>query len=284
MGLAFLSVGVFCAMLAHYGVRGVLDVKKPWRLVVFCSFVVLSMFGGFRSFFALIVATFALLFYLEGLHRTRLMLPVLMVLLCGGGLVILFAARMPFAIQRSMTFVPGLQLDPMARLSAETSTAWRVQMWQEVIPQIPQYLLVGKGYSFSAREQRQIGGSLEGAELVGDYHNGPLSVILPFGIFGAIAFIWLMVAGIRVMYHNYQFGDPAYRNLNTFLFAYFVVKVVFFFAVFGSLHSDLQLFLGLLGLSISVNGGVAKPVVVPAPQVVFNRFKLHPSVRRPAGA
>ena len=98
--------------------------------------------------------------------------------------------------------------------------------------------------------------------MVGDYHNGPLSVILPFGIFGAIAFVWLLIAGLRVVYRNYRFGDPAYHHFNTFLFAYFAVKVVIFFVIFGSLHSDLPQFLGLLGLSISLNGGVAKPEAV----------------------
>jgi hypothetical protein len=121
-------------------------------------------------------------------------------------------------------------------------------------------------------------------KLVGDYHNGPLSVIIPFGIFGAIAFAWLLVAGIRVVYQNYQFGDPAYHDMNTFLFAFFVAKVIIFLCVFGALDSDLAVFLGLIALSISLNGGVAKPVVAPQPKVVFNRFKLHPSVRRPAGA
>jgi hypothetical protein len=44
-------------------------------------------------------------------------------------------------------------------------------------------------------------------------------------------------------------------------------------------------FLGMLALGISLNGGVAKPVLVaPQPKIVFDRFKLHPSVRRPAGA
>ena len=93
-----------------------------------------------------------------------------------------------------------------------------------------------------------------------------------------------MIAGIRALHQNYQFGDPAYHDINTFLFAYLVAKVVFFFTVFGSLHSDLPVFLGLLALGISLNGGVAKPVVVPQPKIVFNRFKLHPSSRRPAGA
>jgi hypothetical protein len=39
------------------------------------------------------------------------------------------------------------------------------------------------------------------------------------------------------------------------------VKAVIILTIYGSLHSDLPLFLGLLGLSISLNGGVAKPVV-----------------------
>ncbi len=43
-------------------------------------------------------------------------------------------------------------------------------------------------------------------------------------------------------------------------------------------------FTGLLGLSVSLNGGVAKPVVVPQPKIVFNRFRLHPGVREPVQA
>jgi hypothetical protein len=29
----------------------------------------------------------------------------------------------------------------------------------------------------------------------GDYHNGPLSILIPFGLFGMIAFLWLLGAG-----------------------------------------------------------------------------------------
>jgi hypothetical protein len=284
-GLSFLGIGVFCALLASYGIRGILDTAKPWRLGAFCLFFLIAMFGGFRSTLILLVMTFALLFYLERLHRTALLLPAIFVLVLGGGLVAVFAGQLPLQFQRSLAFVPYIPIDPIVRLDTQGSTEWRLQMWRDVVPEIPRYLLVGKGYTFSGTEQFQIGQGLEGTELVGDYHNGPLSVILPFGIFGAIAFVWLLVAGIRVMYHNYLFGDPAFQTLNTFLFAYFVVKVIFFCAVFGSLNGDLPMFLGMLGLSISINGGVAKPEVVPQePAIVFNRFRLHPSTRRPVGA
>jgi hypothetical protein len=284
-GIGALGIAFFCAMLARYGIRGILDVTKPWRLAAFCFFMLLSVAAGFRSTVVIFLLTLAVLFYVERLHRTWLLLPVIVLSLLGGGVLTLFSERLPLSFQRSLAVLPFIRLDPMVEMSAQASTGWRLQMWEDVIPQIPKYLLVGKGYAFSATEQAQMGrANLESTELVGDYHNGPLSVLLPFGMFGAIAFVWLLVAGIRVLYHNFKFGDPVYQNFNTFLFAYFIAKVIFFLAVFGSLHSDLPMFLGLLGLSISLNGGVAKPAVVPEPKLAFARFNSHPVTRRPIGA
>ena len=127
-------------------------------------------------------------------------------------------------------------------------------------------------------------GGYQHTEMVANYHNGPLSVILPFGIFGLITFIWLLVAGLRVLYQNYQFGDPALHNINTLLFASFIVSVIYFFAVYGQFYLEMRIFLGMIALGVSLNGGVAKPVVVPRPKIVFDRFKLHPSARLPRSA
>jgi hypothetical protein len=284
-GIGALGIAFFCAMLARYGIRGILDATKPWRLAAFCFFILVTLATGFRSAAVIFLLTLAVLFFAERLHHTVLLLPVIFLLLAGGVVLTLFAGRLPLSFQRSLSILPFLPLDPIVRMDAEASNGWRLQMWADVIPEIPQYLLRGRGYAFSATEQAQMGRTnLESVELAGDYHNGPLSVLLPFGMFGAIAFAWLLVAGIRVLYHNHRFGDPAYQNLNTFLFAYFVAKVIFFLAVFGSLHSDLPVFLGLLGLSISLNGGVAKPAVAPEPKMVFTRFNSHPSARRPVSA
>jgi O-Antigen ligase len=284
-GVGALGIACFCAMLARYGIREILDATKPWRLAAFGFFILLSVATGFRSTVVIILLTVAVLFFLERLHHTWLLLPVILLTLAGGGALALFAARLPLSFQRSLAVLPFIHLDPVAEMSAEASTGWRLQMWEEVIPQIPQYLLVGKGYTFSATEQAQMGQlNMESFELVGDYHNGPLSVLLPFGMIGAITFVWFLVAAMRVLYHNYKFGDPVYQNINTFIFAYFIAKAIFFLAVFGSLHSDLPMFLGLLGLSISLNGGVAKPAVVPQPEMAFTRFRHHPGARRPVSA
>ena len=47
---------------------------------------------------------------------------------------------------------------------------------------------------------RGFGALWEGAAMAGDYHNGPLSVLIPFGIWGLAAFVWLLVAGARFLY------------------------------------------------------------------------------------
>ncbi|HEY4415713.1 MAG TPA: hypothetical protein VGO57_08480, partial [Verrucomicrobiae bacterium] len=80
------------------------------------------------------------------------------------------------------------------------------------------------------------------------------------------------------------YGDPEQKKTNTFLLSYFLAKVVLFFFVFGGFYTDLASFVGLVGFSISLNGGIAKPVLAPArPQVVFNRFRQLPGARPVAG-
>ena len=289
-GFGFMGMALFGVMLARYGLRGIfLEPSKPWRAVLFVAILFSGLLGGFRSIFIFFLMVLAVLFYMERLYQTRL-LPILIIGgMLGGTLMIAFANRLPFAVQRSIAFLP-INIDPMARLSATVTTEWRLQMWKDVLQEVPQYLILGKGYGFSARDLAMIedtargGSGLETTMMAGDYHNGGLSVIIPFGLPGMLGFLWFLWAGLRVTYQNYQFGNPEFHRANSYIFALFLVKSFFFFTVFGGLVTDFMQFTGLLGLSISLNGGVARPVVLAQPKVVLNRFKLHPGIHRPLGA
>ena len=149
------------------------------------------------------------------------------------------------------------------------------------MPSIPQYLILGKGLGIDAgaldelsrgMNRGEIGAS--GSELAGDYHNGPLSVIIPFGLFGVAGFLWFLVAGLRVLYRNYRFGDPAFVTFNRFLLAFFIVKVVMFVFVFGSFYSEFLVYTGMVGMSVALNGGLRGPVEVPVVRQTFRRFNL----------
>jgi hypothetical protein len=289
-GVAAGSAAVLYAMLARYGVHQIFASRKILRLGLFLLLVTASMLGGFRSVLILFALTFGIVFYLEGSFRTRLM-PVFVVLAFILTIGVLgFSERMPLNIQRTISFLP-VKVDPVVKLSAEVSTEWRIGMWKDVIPEIPRYLLLGKGLAFSGTELEalttsKIGGrdslSTEGAELAGDYHSGPLSIIIPFGIWGVIGFVWFIGASLRALYRNYKFGHPFFKTLNTFLFAYFLAKTISFFLIFGSLYSDLSSFTGIIALSIAVNRGVARPFLVPSRKLAAPiPLRIHPA-RQPA--
>lgn len=289
-GCATAGSFAFYWMLCRYGIADLFTLRRLGRLLLFIGFTLFALLGGYRGTMVTFILTFVILFYLEGLLRSRLLPIFLFLAIALAALSIPLASRLPFSIQRALSVVPGIPVSDMARESGQGSSEWRIAMWKHVVTQVPDYLLLGKGYSFNATDLDMAqmnavrGTGQEGSELVGDYHNGPLSVIIPFGLFGAAAFLWFLAASFKVLRQNARFGDPEVQRINTFLLAYFCVKVIFFFAVFGALSSDIAAFAGLLGLSVSVNGGVAKPAVVPEPKVVFNRFRLHPGARPPLPA
>lgn len=287
-GLSLLGLGVFCAMLARYGVRGILSIQHPMRLIFFVTFSFMGLMGGFRSIMIIFIMTFFMLLYLEGLLQTRLLPAMLLTVVLSGALMAAFATKLPLSVQRSVAFLP-VKIDPIAKLDAQASSEWRIRMWKNVLPEIPEYLFLGKGYLFSSTDGfmyrfKSVEESFKGSELVGDYHNGPLSVILPFGLAGVFAFLWFMYAAGRALYCNYKYGEEHLQGLNRFLFAYFIARILFFFAVFGSLYSDLALFTGIVGLSISLNGGVAQRRMAPAPQFSFGRIGMEPVTPEAQGA
>jgi hypothetical protein len=181
------------------------------------------------------------------------------------------------------------------RADAQGSLDWRIEMWKALLPQVPRHLLLGKGYAISQEDWQLIGSdsafqNIDPAEqslaLSGDYHSGPLSVILPLGIWGVIAFLWLVIAGIWALNHNRLHGDPALQTINTFLLTAFVAKTFVFIFVFGGLPSDIAGFAGLLGLSISLNGGICRPVrqsvvtTAGTPKRAAARPQLQPAFQR----
>ena len=265
--LAEVAKGLLCYLLARNGAKGLMDIRRPWRMGIFVLAMAASLYSGFRSSLVLFPLTFAVMFYLEGLFRTRYFAALIVGLGLTAAIMIPNVNRLPLSMQRALSFIPILNVDSLAREDASGSTNWRVQMWKQLLPEIPRYLIKGRGYSINPDEiylvheavARGNASTYDAALVSGDYHSGPLSVIIPFGLGGVIAFLWFLGAGLYTLYCNFRFGDPALRHVNALLFAYFIVQIFIFFFIFGSLYSDLLMFSALAGLSVSLNSGVARP-------------------------
>jgi O-antigen ligase len=270
-GIAFAMIGPFCWMLMKYGVRGFMNWQHPWRAVFAGAIVIVSMLGGFRSLLALYILLVLFQFTVEGLWRTR----YAAVLACGvllAAATLPFVRQMPLTVQRSLSFLP-IPVEASARVDAEASSEWRFQMWRLLWAQVPDYLLVGKGYAldqmdlYLAQESQRRGfsQSYETAMIAGNYHSGPLSLLISLGLPGTFAFLAFLWASLGVLRRNFEKGSADLQSVNAFLYAYFLSRVAFFFLVFGDLAADLAHFTGTVGVSIALNGVAQVAAKAPTP-------------------
>ncbi len=292
-GFTGAGLAIFYWLMALYGLRGIFLSNKLWRPLLFISSIFLIFLGGFRSSIMESGMIFMSIFFLERLYRTRLMPIFALTGILAVVLMISFASHLPFTFQRALAFLP-LELSPEARLAAQETSHWRIEMWQALLPQVPEHLLLGKGFAISHEDYQMmaqyspfqsVDAAQQGEALAFDYHNGPLSVLLGFGIWGAIVFLWFMTASLRVAYCNFRYGDPALRTINTLLW----VNLLFLFGRFlflgGGIADDMMRFIGPLGLSIALNGGVRQPVraMKPRPEIPkAGSFRGLPSSPAPA--
>ncbi len=271
-GVAFACAWGFRFFLARFGIEGVFDLSRPWRLLLLIGFVGGSLLGGYRGVVIILSLVFLCQFIVERVYRQRLGPVLIFAGLLMVGLTIGFVDRMPLAVQRAFSFLPLDRIDPTARMDALGTLDWRLTMWKILVPEIPKYLLLGKGYSFSGTDyfltqeavRKGIMSAYEDVLVSGNYHNGVLTLLIPFGIFGFTGFLWFCYAGFKVLHSNFRYGSPALKKINTFLMADYVARLIFYFVFYGQFDLDFLHFTGLVGLSIALNGGL---LTAPAPEV-----------------
>jgi len=288
-GLAPASVALVAYMLIRYGVAGTFNIRYPWRMVVLVGAIVVGMFSGFRATLLQALLLFGLQFFAEGLHKTRHLLVLILSVTLVCAVVFPFANRLPLAVQRCLTLLP-LDLDRTAIDAARGSTDWRLEMWRVVMPDVPKYLLVPKGFAIDPKDlyfsQQNISvrssSPFEASLVAGDYHNGPLTLVIPFGIWGVLAFVWFCIASLRLLWHNYRYGEESIKNINTFMLVAFTAKLIYFNFIFGAYYLDLAYFTGIVGLSVSMNRGMARPAEAPAlVHVPIRQRSLRPAPESP---
>ncbi len=275
-------------LLARHGLRGIFSGQHPVRFGVFAMAMMLTMVGGFRLTVISYTETVLMLFFMEGLHRTRLLLVFALFGTMALAVLIPFASKLPFTFQRSISFLP-LHLDSAAVMDADGSKKWREQIWNDVWPKVPQYLLLGKGYALHADDFSMMGGgafegtasgfdhSQEGLAVSMDYHNGPLSTLMPFGLWGMISYLWVALAAIFILYRNYRYGDPEIKTVNALLFVMSLNRFIGYFFLFGSYSDDIGEFAKLAGFSVAFNWGIrSAPSVKAVASQMIRRLPSRP--------
>jgi hypothetical protein len=208
------------------------------------SFIMMGL-SGHRSVTVLLGLT--VLIYLVLQRRTihvRHYVVLLAALFISIGLLFVYANRLPIPFQRAIALIPGLQLAEEAVFSAEGTTSWRIEMWRMMLPMISEYLILGRGMAFSLVE------AYSAYSLASDwdryvffiathnYHNGPLFLLIDFGLGGLLAGAVIMFTGVVYFYRQRVHLKPGTRwhNMYMVIYCFYTSHVIYFFAVYGDSH------------------------------------------------
>lgn len=223
--------------------------QKLLKAGTFLFALVLAGVSGHRIAIVFILVT--LMFYYSSdfsLGWRRFINKYTVLLAVGIVFVAIFARYLPLNYQRAVTVIPFANVELEAKVSAEATTTWRIELWKRLIKEVPNYFWLGKGFAFSAADAipayRQENLSYEDYIITRNFHSGPLSLLILMGMPGtAFAALYLLFANIR--YYRIarsQWVDQSLYHIYLVFYSGFAAFTFLFVFVHGSSTTSFELF------------------------------------------
>ena len=189
----------------------------------------------------------------------------------------------PYSIQRTFSFLPYVDISPLAKIHSAGTIEWRLGVWKAALAEIPDHLWIGKGYTFPAgiTEQLRLTGyeefMLNWAIDTSAYHNGPLSLLIGMGLVGLVVGALLLVSTLirHVRISNSRWGNPELHRLHVVLLIMAGVEVMVFFTIYGDVQVSFPNFFLLFALLEGIaytrvkrgERAASAPVEIPPPSL-----------------
>lgn len=240
-----LATGLWFVLWLRYGLR---RYSHRWILYVgLIAAVALASLSGFRGTTAGIALFGALCLWLTSRNKALLTTIGVGTLAVGTIMLVAIGPRLPLNIQRAFSFVPIVQWDPTVRRDAENSASWRLKLWRYAAPNVPKYLLIGRGLLLEDVFRRHAWRSWhyystpEFFYATHSYHSGPLSLLLDTGVPGLIMFLGFQVSVVWEAWRNWRYrsrwGSDPFLQAGIF---YFAVRATYQLVGYYLLYGDIK--------------------------------------------
>jgi O-antigen ligase len=227
--------------------------NRRWSVLLFGLALILAGISGNRI--ALVFIMLFIFFYL--LTNQRLTLPQIVFhpafLIAGVAIVFLglLAPYLPLTFQRILSILPFANVSWEAKLAANSTINWRLEVWAAALRQVPDYLLVGKGFAFSAQDvmtltaRRLYMNDIDYVLASRNYHNGMLHTLLDLGLPGLI----FSLGFIFTVIHRHwgllgkSWTSPLMKHYHHVFIAIFMATALTYFVLAGGVTHLAMLFL-----------------------------------------
>lgn len=233
------------ALLCMVPMRRFFQATGIFWLGAFAGIVTLSLLSGFRLMTANLIVIAVLTLYLQKAITTP-RIAVLVIAACIGIFsVYLYSMDLPNSVQRAISWLPGIEISNIARGDAFQTVEWRLRLWRVALRDLPEYWLIGKGFSYNTLEaiaafQAGLRDDLQWALVVGAYHNGWLSMLLGTGIIGTILCLILLIAPLREQWKvdRDDWNSAALKRYHGVFLAALIANAFVFLVIYGDVHAS----------------------------------------------
>jgi hypothetical protein len=212
----------------------------------------LGLGSGYRNMLIIPVITFGFLTLFQRFWTPVRIIGAFAVVAVIVGALYITAAKLPLPVQRSVSFLPGIEISQIARIDAATTNTDRLEVMKMALGDIPKYWLVGRGFGMDRLDQAPIDSSTAGATLLyeqGMFYNGVFGSALKTGLPGLVcmlAFSWfgsrLAVELIRLVRRRSINEQGLFDRLCLVLCAQWFAFLVHFYLTNGDVNIWMQTF------------------------------------------
>jgi hypothetical protein len=230
------------ALLALVHTRNIFNFRSLWVSGALIFILLLSFVSGFRLMTATVILITFLVILLQRTLTPGRVIACVIGCLIGLGVIYQIADALPPSIQRAISWLPGVQISQSASIDANATVSWRLELWQEAVKEVPEYLWLGRGLAFNGdqlvRSFRDISGT-EWAMVTGAFHNGYLSLIILTGIPGLVLGIALMVSVVIRHWRlsNRRWNSSQLHTAHQVFLAVTATTTLVFLTVYGDINS-----------------------------------------------
>ena len=209
--------------------------------------IALAGLSGFRGQILLILGTLTLyaIFSSRSSRWQRLLLAGAIAFV---GLLLMYPlmSYLPPAVQRAFSFLPGADIPIYIQMDAQHSSYWRTQVWRLAWNEVPDYLWIGKGFSFNPNETMSFSvtrDTILQAFLSHNYHSGPLTLLLDLGVPGLVFGSGFLLFSALEIYRTMDriTTDPVMERFYRFMAACYIYSIPSFFLIFGDARESFSL-------------------------------------------
>lgn len=258
----FAQPAIFMCLLAF--ICNTDDNLSESRGLLFFIFIFFSFMIGSLSGHRIVIITIILIIFfqhwLKNQFDSKFLIKGVLIAVTTGFFFFLFSDYLPSEMRRSFSWLPWVKSE-----DASNSSEWRLLVWAIAWIELPNYWLIGKGlaFSYSNLEYAQMTdvANVEWAVITNNYHNGPLSVMIGFGVLGLFALIGLWVTLIkRYNYYIYSdWGEDIQRKQYFIIvYSYFLTLTITFIFIFGDVHISIPILFFVVALLEIIIAGKSK--------------------------